>query len=73
MGRSGARIPAEALISLRGRLATLAPRSASRALEVKRVAELYGISVSGVYRRERSVRAHPMVSGRVAPYLELRL
>lgn len=40
MGRSAARIPSEALISLRARLATLATRSAARAEEMARVAEL---------------------------------
>ena len=55
MGLRGARIPAEALISLRGRLATLAPRSALRAQEVARVADLYGVSVSSLYRRLREL------------------
>jgi hypothetical protein len=55
VGRRGARIPAEALISLRGRLATLAPRDAARAQEVARVADLYGVSVSAVYRRLREL------------------
>lgn len=55
MGHRGARIPAEALIALRARLATLAPRDAVRAQEVARVAELYGVSVSSVYRRLREL------------------
>ena len=55
MGRSGARIPAEALIALRARLATLTPRDAARAQEVARIAELYGVSVSSVYRRLREL------------------
>jgi hypothetical protein len=55
MGRRGARIPAEALLSLRGRLATLAPRDAARAQEIARVADLYGVSVSAVYRRLREL------------------
>ncbi len=55
MGRRGARIPSEALISLRARLATLAARSAGRAEEVARVAELYGVSASSVYRQLREL------------------
>ena len=55
MGRRGTRIPAEALISLRARLATLAPRNAARAQEVARIADLYGVSVSSVYRRLREL------------------
>jgi hypothetical protein len=55
MGHRGARIPAEALIALRARLATLAPRDTARAREVARVAELYGVSVSSVYRRLREL------------------
>ena len=55
MNRSGARIPVEALISLRARLATLAARSAGRAEEIARVAELYGISPSSVYRQLREL------------------
>ncbi len=55
MGRRGARIPAEALLSLRGRLATLAPRNPARAQEVARVADLYGVSVSAVYRQLREL------------------
>ncbi len=55
MNRSAARIPVEALISLRARLATLAARSAGRAEEISRVAELYGVSVSLVYRQLREL------------------
>ncbi len=55
MGRSSARIPSEALISLRARLATLTARSAGRAEEIARVAELYGVSVSSVYRQLRDL------------------
>ena len=51
MGRRAARIPSETLISLHARLATLAARSAGRAEEIARVAELYGVSVSSVYRQ----------------------
>lgn len=55
MGRNAARIPAEALIALRARLTTLAARSADRAEEMKRIAELYGVSVSSVYRQLRAL------------------
>ncbi len=55
MGRRAARIPLEALISLRARLATLAARSAGRAEEVARIAELYGVSASSVYRQLREL------------------
>lgn len=55
MGRRAARIPSEALISLRARLTTLAARSAGRAEEMARIAELYGVSVSSVYRQLREL------------------
>jgi hypothetical protein len=55
MGRSAARIPVEALISLRARLVTFTPRSAGRAAEIARIAELYGVSVSSVYRQLRDL------------------
>lgn len=55
MGRKAARIPAEALIALRARLATLPARSAGRAEEVTRVATLYGVSMSSVYRQLRDL------------------
>ncbi len=55
MGRRGARIPSEALIALRARLATLAVRSAARTEEVARVAELYDVSASPVYRQLREL------------------
>lgn len=55
MGRSVARLPAEALIALRARLSTVAPRDAARAREVARVAELYRVSASSVYRGLREL------------------
>ena len=77
MNRSAARIPVEALISLRARLATLAPRSAVRAEEIARIAELYGISVSSVYRqlrelhRPKGLRRADRGSPRTIPSAEL--
>jgi len=53
-GRS-ANIPAEALLALRGRLTALPSRSAGRAEAVGRMAELYGVSVSSVYRQLRDL------------------
>jgi hypothetical protein len=55
MGNRGIRIPAEALLSLRTRLAGLPPRSAARREEVGRIAELFGVSPSTVYRGLKSL------------------
>jgi len=77
MGRSAARIPVEALISLRARLVTFTPRSAGRAAEIARVAELYGVSVSSVYRqlrdlhRPKGLRRADRGSPRALPAVEL--
>lgn len=77
MGRSAARIPSEALIALRARLATLAARAAGRAEEMARVAELYGVSVSSVYRqlrdlhRSKGLRRADRGAPRVLPGREL--
>ena len=45
-----ARIPAETLLSLRSRLASLPARSPARREEVGRIAELFGVSSATVYR-----------------------
>lgn len=50
MRRSGAKIPAETLLSLRGRLASLPSRSPARREEVSRIAATFGVSASTVYR-----------------------
>jgi len=50
MRRSSVAIPAETLLSLRGRLASLPPRSPARREEVGRIAELFGVSASTIYR-----------------------
>jgi hypothetical protein len=77
MGRSAARIPVEALIFLRARLVTFTPRSADRAEEIARVAELYGVSVSSVYRqlrdlhRPKGLRRADRGSPRALPAVEL--
>ena len=77
MGRSAARIPSEALILLRTRLATLAARSAARAEEIARVAKRYGVSVSSVYRqlrdlhRPKGLRRADRGAPRVLPGVEL--
>lgn len=55
MGNRGIRIPAETLLSLRTRLAGLPPRSAARREEVGRIAELFGVSPSTVYRGLKSL------------------
>ncbi len=55
MGNRGIRIPAETLLSLRTRLAGLPPRSAVRREEVGRIAELFGVSPSTVYRGLKSL------------------
>lgn len=52
---SSARIPTEALIALRARLVTLPPRNAGRANEIAQVADLYGVSISSVYRQLRAL------------------
>lgn len=51
----GAHIPAEALVSLRTRLAALPGRDPGRAVAVAKVAELYGVGVSAVYRQLRNL------------------
>ncbi len=53
--RSGARIPSEALIALHARLATLPARHTSRANDVGRTTEFYGVSLSTVYRQLRDL------------------
>lgn len=50
MGNRGARIPSETLLALRTRLAGLPPRSAARREEVGRIASLFGVSASTIYR-----------------------
>lgn len=50
MANRGARIPSETLLALRTRLAGLPPRSAARREEVGRIASLFGVSVSTIYR-----------------------
>lgn len=50
MGHKRLQVPAESLLSLRARLATLPPRSAARREEVARIAELYGASSATIYR-----------------------
>ncbi len=49
MGRK-AGIPAETLLGLRSRLASLPARAPERRIEVSRIAELFGVSYSTVYR-----------------------
>lgn len=51
-----ARIPAEALLALRSRLSSLPARDPGRPKAVARVADLYGLSVSSVYRQLRELR-----------------
>lgn len=55
MGRSGTKVPAETLLSLRSRLSTLPARSVARREEVQRIANLFGISSSTVYRSLKSL------------------
>ena len=55
MVNRGTRIPAETLLALRTRLAGLPPRSAARREEVGRIAELFGVSSSTVYRSLKSL------------------
>jgi len=54
MGRKGVSIPSETLLSLRSRLASLPPRSAARKEEVQRIASLFGVSPSTIYRALKS-------------------
>lgn len=49
MGRR-ARLPAESLLALRRRLVSLPARSSERRAEVMRVAALFGVSASTIYR-----------------------
>ncbi|KZB70996.1 integrase [Thalassospira sp. MCCC 1A01148] len=51
-----ARIPAEALLALRTRLSSLPARDPGRASAVARTAELYGLSISSVYRQLRNLQ-----------------
>ena len=46
-------IPADSLVQLRQRLANLPPRSAERAVQIRAVATLYGLSPATVYRALR--------------------
>lgn len=46
-------IPADSLLQLRQRLATLPPKSAERAVQIRAVATLYGLSPATVYRALR--------------------
>lgn len=55
MANRGIRIPAETLLALRTRLAGLPPRSAARREEVGRIAGLFGVSPSTVYRALKSL------------------
>ncbi|WP_227272204.1 IS481 family transposase [Roseobacter weihaiensis] len=48
-------MPAETLLALRTRLAGLPPRSATRRKEIGRIAELFGVSASTVYRALKSL------------------
>ncbi|MCP4826568.1 MAG: recombinase family protein, partial [Shimia sp.] len=50
MANRGIRIPSETLLALRTRLAGLPPRSAARREEIGRIADLFGVSPSTVYR-----------------------
>lgn len=51
-------LPAESLVDLQRRLATLAPRSAERRTLMQETAALYGLSESSLYRALRE-RARP--------------
>lgn len=55
MVNRGIRIPADTLLALRTRLAGLPPRSAARREEVGRIADLFGVSSSTVYRALKSL------------------
>lgn len=46
-------IPADSLLALRQRLERLSPKSPERAIQVKSIAELYGVSTDTVYRSLR--------------------
>ena len=50
MANRGKRLPSETLLALRTRLAGLPSRSAARREEVARIADLFGVSPSTVYR-----------------------
>ncbi|SFL23509.1 Integrase core domain-containing protein [Pseudovibrio ascidiaceicola] len=50
MANRGIRIPPETLLSLRTRLSGLPPRSAARREEINRIADIFGVSPSTVYR-----------------------
>jgi hypothetical protein len=56
MGRRGVKISAETLLSLRGRLNSLPHRSSARREEVQRVADMFNISRSTVYRLLQTLR-----------------
>nr|WP_217351980.1 DDE-type integrase/transposase/recombinase [Ruegeria sp. HKCCD8929] len=55
MANRGIRIPAETLLALRTRLAGLPSRSAARRDEIGRIADLFGVSSSTVYRALKSL------------------
>lgn len=55
MANRGIRIPAETLLALRTRLAGLPSRSAARREEINRIADLFGVSSSTVYRALKSL------------------
>jgi len=55
MANRGIRIPAETMLALRTRLTGLPPRSAARREEVGRIAGLFGVSPSTVYRALKSL------------------
>jgi hypothetical protein len=55
MPNRGIRIPSETLLALRTRLAGLPTRSAARREEVGRIADLFGVSASSVYRALQSL------------------
>ena len=58
MARERGGLPTETLMGLRRRLAALPRRDPGRRAEVGRIAELFGVSSSTVYRALASVR-HP--------------
>jgi len=55
MRRKGVTIPAETLLSLRGRLGSLPKRSAARREEVERIAALFDVSSSTIYRALKTI------------------
>ena len=55
MADRGVRIPAEALLALKNRLAGLPPRSATRRKEVGRTAAFFSVSPSTIYRSLKSL------------------